>query len=114
MSSQTMGKIIRGLRKKKGLTGEQLGIYLSVSTAAISKWENDLSYPDITLLPEIANIFDTSIEYLFGYYIKLGENKMDKIKKHFEEEAQEFDNNIRRLIPHYEHMIKAMVDMLPY
>lgn len=114
MGNQTMGKIIRELRKKKGLTGEQLGIYLGVSTAAISKWENDLSYPDIMLLPELANVFNTSIDYLFGYNIKLEKSKMDKVKKHFEEEAQEFDNNIRRLIPHYEQMIEAMVDVIPF
>lgn len=114
MSDQTMGKTIRELRKKKGLTGKQLGIYLGVSTAAVSKWENDLSYPDIMLLPTIASIFNISLDYLFGYNLNLGEDRMDRIKKHFEEEAKEFNQNIRRLIPYYDQMIEAMIDVLSF
>lgn len=61
-----MSKSIIAQRKKRGLTQEELAEKLGVSPAAISKWERGESYPDITLLPALANIFETSIDLLVG------------------------------------------------
>ena len=47
--------------------GEKLAELIGVSTAAVSKWECGNSYPDITLLPKLAEIFDVSMDYLFDY-----------------------------------------------
>lgn len=44
---------------------------MNVSIAAISRWENNVCYPDITLLPVIARILDTSIDALFSYQPKV-------------------------------------------
>ena len=63
---QSLGKRIAELRKMKGLTQEQLGEKLGVSAQAVSKWENDLSYPDISLLPLIGQFFDVSVDELLG------------------------------------------------
>ena len=114
MDFKSIGEVIRTLRKKNGMTGQQLAEKVGVSTAAVSKWENNLAYPDILLLPVLANIFDVSIDYLFSYGIKSEGEKMEKILKHFEEEAKEFDEIIRRLIPYYEQMIEAMIDVIPF
>lgn len=54
------------LRKEKGLTQEEVGAKLGVSPQSVSKWENGLTYPDIDLLPEIADLYDVSLDYLLG------------------------------------------------
>ena len=61
---------IRTLRKQKGLTQEQLADVFGVTTGAVHKWETGMSYPEISLLVEMADFFDTSIDYLLGYEIK--------------------------------------------
>ena len=55
------------LRKQKGITQKELAEELGVTTQAVSKWENARGCPDIQLLPDIAKIFDVSIDELFGY-----------------------------------------------
>ena len=56
---------LQALRKKKGVTQEQLASYLGVSPQAVSKWENG-SYPEGDLLPKISEYFEVSISYLYG------------------------------------------------
>lgn len=53
-------------RKEKGITQEQLATELHVSNQAVSKWESGKCYPDIELLPDIANYFGISIDALLG------------------------------------------------
>lgn len=62
----SFGKQFSNLRKEKKLTQERIADQLGVSSQAVSKWENDLSYPDIELLPEIAELLGTSIDELLG------------------------------------------------
>lgn len=62
-----IGEIIKTKRKEQDLTQEGLACILGVSKAAISKWENAECYPDITMLPKIADIFYISIDELFDY-----------------------------------------------
>lgn len=61
-----LGKNIKCCRKKKGLTQEQLAYELGVSSQAISRWENNITYPDITMLPMIADFFEVSLDWLMG------------------------------------------------
>ena len=63
----SIGQNIRYLRLRRKLTQKDFGKKLNVSEAAISRWENDVCYPDITLLPEIANILGTNIDTIFYY-----------------------------------------------
>ena len=62
-----LGTNIRELRLKKGYTQEQLAYELGVSSQTVSRWENGTTYPDIVMLPIIAELFDTSIDNLMGY-----------------------------------------------
>ena len=62
-----IGKNISILRKKQGLTQEELAKQLNVSFQAVSKWETGSSYPDISVLPLLANIFHCDIDSLLGY-----------------------------------------------
>lgn len=62
----TIGKRIAKYRKGLGLTQDQLAEKIGITAQAVSKWENDLSCPDITILPKLADIFDTSTDMLLG------------------------------------------------
>lgn len=61
-----LGKNISEKRKAKGMTQEELAANLGVSPQAVSKWENNLSCPDIALLPEISKLFGISVDELLG------------------------------------------------
>lgn len=63
---QTIGSRIMAGRKKLGLTQEQLADKLGVTAQAVSKWENDQSCPDISLLPRLAELFCTTTDALLG------------------------------------------------
>ncbi len=62
----TMGKNIAELRKTNGMTQDQLAEILGVSSQSISKWENDVTMPDIMLLPTIAGCFNITVDELYG------------------------------------------------
>lgn len=62
-----IGKKIRTLRKNKNMTQERLAEVLSVSSQAVSKWENGISMPDIELLPIIARYFGITMDEFFNY-----------------------------------------------
>ena len=57
-----IGECILNYRKQHGLTQSGLGELLGVSTQAVSKWERELCYPDIFLLPDISNLIGVSID----------------------------------------------------
>ncbi len=63
----SIGKTIQCLRKAKGVTQEKMAQQIGVSFQTISKWENDVTMPDILLLPVIADYFGVSIDELFQY-----------------------------------------------
>ena len=67
MSSLRIAENIMHLRKKKGITQDELASFLGVTKASVSKWENGQSMPDIMLLPEIATYFDITVDALLGY-----------------------------------------------
>jgi transcriptional regulator with XRE-family HTH domain len=75
------------LRRKKGVTQDELASFLSVTKASVSKWETKLSYPDILLLPQIAAYFDVSIDELLGYEPQMSS---EQIKKCYLELAGDF------------------------
>lgn len=60
-----IGQNIRYLRLQRNMTQREFAQSLCVSVAAISRWENEVCYPDITLLPTIAKLLNTSIDSLF-------------------------------------------------
>ncbi|OFR22499.1 transcriptional regulator [Atopobium sp. HMSC064B08] len=63
-SQETLGRRIARLRLAKAATQERLARELSVSPQAVSKWENDINYPDISLLPQLAQFLGVSIDEL--------------------------------------------------
>lgn len=74
-----IGKKIKELRKLKGVTQEQLAESLGVSFQAVSKWENEIALPDITLVTVLANYFAVSIDELFDFSLSKIEEEVDSI-----------------------------------
>lgn len=72
-----LGKRIRELRKRDGRTQESLAEALGVTSQAISRWEANGGYPDMEMIPAIANYFHISIDELFGYCL----DREEKIKR---------------------------------
>lgn len=62
----TLGNRIAQFRKEKGFTQEDMAQMLDVSPQAVSKWENDLTCPDISLLPKLAQILGVSVDTLLS------------------------------------------------
>ena len=77
----SIGTNIYTLRKNKKITQGQLAEKLGVSEQAVSKWENDVCAPDVSLFPAIAEFFGVSIDRLFGYYRQSYEDEVKAIEK---------------------------------
>ena len=81
-----IGEQIKTLRKEKGLTQEQLADALGVSYQSVSRWELGVCYPDMELLPAIANLFGVSIDELLAN----DPISKDSDKKRFYDEVNTF------------------------
>ena len=75
---ETMGQIIRRLRKERNLTQEELAEQLGITFQAVSKWENDNGMPDISQVVPIAHVFGVSTDVLFGTF---GTNDTEEVWK---------------------------------
>ncbi len=64
MKKQTLGMMIASLRKENGMTQLELAEMMGVTDKAVSKWERDLTCPDVNSIPKLAEIFDISVDEL--------------------------------------------------
>ena len=67
MQKETFGEMISTLRKERGMTQSDLAEQLGVTDKAVSKWERNLSFPDVSSLPRIAKIFGVTVDDLVQY-----------------------------------------------
>lgn len=74
-----IGKTIRKYRKEKGMTQEEMANRLGVTTPAVNKWENENSYPDITLLAPIARLLGISLDTLLSFQENLTKEEIASI-----------------------------------
>ena len=81
MSNKTIGEIISYLRKEKGMTQSDLAEKMNVTDKAVSKWERNLSCPDVNTIPKLAEILGISVEELLNAQKKevSNNNKMNEI-----------------------------------
>ena len=114
-----IGMNIKRLRLAKGLTQEQLAELLTISTAAVSKWEAKNTYPDITMLFPLAEIFGVTVDELLGYDEAKAKADVDKILAEYQRlnvdgrfsESRNLIVNARKKYPHdYRIMNKYMWD----
>lgn len=64
MEKKTLGIMIASLRKEQGLTQLELAEKMGVTDKAVSKWERDLSCPDVNTIPKLAEVFGISVDEL--------------------------------------------------
>lgn len=83
-----IGEKIKELRKVTGRKQEDLATALGVTPQAISRWEANGGYPDMEMIPSIANYFHISIDELFGY-----NNDRNRIIQEYNDKAQWLINN---------------------
>lgn len=114
-----IGEKIKELRKKADITQERFAEYLGVTAQAVSKWEVESGYPDIELLPSIANFFNITIDELMCFDILKNQEKIKKILKQItlhwlkgtaveflRNAVQEFPNNFE-LLYHLANVLKS-------
>ena len=115
-----IGMNIKRLRLAKGLTQEQLAELLTISTAAVSKWEAKNTYPDITMLFPLAETFGVTVDELLGYDEAKAKADVDKILAEYQRlyvegrfaEGTELIVDARKKYPHdYRIMNKYMWDV---
>ena len=82
-----IGSMIKKLRLERNMTQEQLAECLGVSTNAVSQWERDVTAPDISNIPLLANIFEVSADILFGIDIAKSK-KAAEIEQFVEKETE--------------------------
>ena len=64
MEKKTFGNLVTQLRKAKGMTQADLAEKMGITDKAVSKWERDLSYPDIASIPHLAEILGVTVDEL--------------------------------------------------
>ena len=74
-----IGEKLKKLRRNRDLTQEEVATHLGISYQAISKWERGDGYPDITMLPALANYFAVSVDELIGMEEITSASKLDEI-----------------------------------
>ena len=83
-----IGAIIKKLRAENNITQETLANAIGVTPQAISRWESEGGYPDIELLPALADFFSVSTDELLGYKLSEREQELANIKKEMERLAE--------------------------
>ncbi len=118
MNQINLSENIIRLRKQRKLTQEEMADHLGVTKASVSKWENGLSLPDILLLPQIASLFDVSVDELIGYTPQLSKEQIQKIytemasgfaKRPFEEVITEVRKLTRKYYSCYPFLIRVCI-----
>ncbi|MCB9498517.1 MAG: helix-turn-helix transcriptional regulator [Bacillales bacterium] len=89
---ETFGERFSRLRKQKGLKQEDIAFRVNISPQAVSKWENDISSPDISILPTLAEILGVSLDEL------LGNEKEKPIEMIPEEKRKDIDKMVFKIV----------------
>ena len=96
MKEINIGKNILSLRRKNGITQEQLASALNISPQAVSKWETNTAQPDTLILPLIADYFNVSIDYLFygqkALYEEIYDDVFEKVSSNPHMSSESFED----------------------
>ena len=79
------------LRREKNITQEALADHIGVTKGSVSKWEKNISKPDIGTLPLLATFFDVSIDELLGYAPQLSDDQIQKLYRQFSNDFSRYD-----------------------
>jgi transcriptional regulator with XRE-family HTH domain len=93
-----ISEILKNLRKGKGISQEVLAETMGISVQAVSKWENNLSYPDIELLPKITEYYNVTLDYLLTGNKKTVKDENVEISKDTMQNNDFPNDNILRIV----------------
>lgn len=111
MKEINLGRILIKNRHRLGITQDDLAAYMGVSKAAVSKWETGTTYPDITLLPKLADYFNISIDKLMGYEPQM---TREEIRKIYSQLSKEFISQpIEQVLEHCREITKKYFSCFP-
>lgn len=111
-----IGKVIRENRKKQKLTQEDVANFLGVSAPAVNKWENGISYPDITLLAPLARLLKTDVDTLLSFHEDLTDQEIEQIVEPIMEDIEKlgFERTVgkyQKVINEYSGCIKLVFNV---
>ena len=106
----SLSENIRRLRKERNLTQERLAEALGVTVGAVYKWESGQSLPEISMLMEIADFFDTSVDLLLGYQPKDNrlEASIERITAGFKTMDHEALREAEKVLAKYPHSLPVV------
>ena len=108
----TLAQNIRGYRKQRKMTQEQLSEVLGVTVGAVHKWESGLSVPELPMIVEMADFFDVSVDVLLGHRMK--DNSVQSICERLNEYSRTLDpvalSEVEKALGRYPHSFKIVLD----
>ena len=108
----SLSENIRSLRKQRKMTQEKLAEALGVTVGAVYKWESGQSQPELNLLVEMADFFDTSVDMLLGYRIQ--DNRLDSALERIGAYCQSLDPaaipEAEKVLGKYPHSFRAVYE----
>ncbi len=111
MKEINLGHVLIKNRHRLGITQDDLAAYMGVSKAAVSKWETGTTYPDITLLPKLADYFNISIDKLMGYEPQM---TREEIRKIYSQLSKEFVSQpIEQVLEHCRQITQKYFSCFP-
>ena len=99
---------LRKLRKERGMTQDELAKKLGISYQSVSKWEQGKSNPDLAMLPQIAVLFDVTIDEIYGMEEIKKQNCIDELNKRIKENYQ--DHRVYNNIPFIQEALNEYPD----
>ncbi|MBR4163992.1 MAG: helix-turn-helix transcriptional regulator [Solobacterium sp.] len=106
----SLSENIRRFRKQRKMTQEKLAEALGVTVGAVYKWESGQSLPELNLIVEMADFFDTSIDVLLGYHMK--DNRLDSALERINASCRTLDQSAlteaEKILGKYPHSFKAV------
>lgn len=116
----SLGEKIKSLRKQKNVSQEVFANYLGVSFQAVSKWENGITMPDVTMIPAIASFFGISTDELFDFNRYETEKKVEAIveehSKYWDTDKAKAEKIIRDGLKQYpgnDVLLNCLIGVLP-
>ena len=103
MTTIRLGKKLIALRRDANMTQEELAAYMGVSKSSVSKWETETTLPDILLLPQLATLFNVSVDELIGYEPQLS---MEAVNKLYLQLSAEWSRDSANAYAHSEELIR--------
>ena len=113
--AETMGQIIRRLRKERNLTQEELAEQLNITAQAVSRWESETGMPDISQIVPLANVFGVTTDVLFGMQNQNADAEVEEFIREAETKISNCPEGVNSLVYYRECCddVQRMLEVYP-